>query len=155
MAIALLAAQAQAKERLGVYQSWAAFKDPETPRCYAIAAPEETVRNRELKPYLSIGFWPTKSVTHQIYVRLSREKSSNSGITLNAGGRRFRLVGNSKGGWAKDRRMDLAIMAAIRSSRSLSIESIGRDGLSIVDVYALRGAPSAIDAAAIGCKPKV
>lgn len=153
-AVVLLAGSAHAKDRLGVYQSWAAFKDAETPRCYAIAAPEETVRNRELKPYLSIGFWPTKNVTHQIYVRLSREKSSNSGITLNAGGRRFRLVANSKGGWAKDRRMDLAIMAAMRSARSLSIESIGRDGLSIVDVYALRGAPSAIDAAALGCKPK-
>jgi len=148
----MLAAPAAAKDRLGVYQSWAAFRDAETPRCYAIAAPEETVRNRELKPYLSIGFWPDSGVTHQIYVRLSRERSSNSGITLSAGGRRFRLQADRTGGWAKDRRMDLAIITAIRSARSLSIESIGRDGKSIVDVYALRGAPSAIDAAALGCR---
>ncbi len=145
------AVPAAAKDRLGIYQGWAAFKDPELPRCYAISAPEETVGGRNIRPYLSIGFWPKSKVTHQLYVRLSRARSPNSGITLTAGGRRFRLVAKGNSGFAKDRRMDLAIISAIRSARSLSIESIGRDGRSIVDAYALRGAPSAIDAAALGC----
>lgn len=140
-----------AKDRLGIYQGWAAFKDPETPRCYAISAPRQTVGERKIRPYLSIGFWPENNVTHQLYVRLSRARSTNSGITLTAGGRRFRLDAKGNAGFAKDRRMDLAIVSAIRSSRSLSVESIGRDGRSIVDAYALRGAPSAIDAAALGC----
>jgi hypothetical protein len=152
--ILLIATPAIAKDRLGVYQSWAAFRDPETPRCYAIAAPEETVGTDTSKAYLSIGFWPNRSVSHQIYVRLSRERSPNSVITLSAGGRRFRLNGEGSSGWATDRRMDLAIIAAMRSATSLSIESIGRDGRSIVDAYALRGAPSAIDAAALGCVSK-
>jgi hypothetical protein len=152
--VALLAAPAIAKERLGVYQSWAAFKDAETPRCYAISEPEETIRGATQKAYLSVGFWPKKRVTHQIYVRLSRERSSNSGVTVSVGGRRFRLIASPNGGWAVDRKMDLAIIAAIRSSSALSVESIGRDGRSIVDAYGLRGAPSAIDAAALGCVGK-
>ena len=143
-----------AKDRLGVYQSWAAFRDAETPRCYAITAPEETVGTATRKAYISVGFWPKRGVSHQIYVRLSRERSTNSVITLSAGGRRFRLNGEGSNGWATDRRMDLAIIAAMRSATSLSVESIGRDGRSIVDAYALRGAPSAIDAAALGCVPK-
>jgi hypothetical protein len=143
-----------AKDRLGVYQSWAAFRDAETPRCYAIAAPEETVGSATRKAYLSIGFWPKRGVSHQIYIRLSRERSANSVITLSAGGRRFRLKAEGSSGWATDRRMDLAIIAAMRSATSLSVESIGRDGRSIADAYALRGAPSAIDAAALGCVPK-
>ena len=148
---ALLATPLVAKDRLGVYQSWAAFKDTETPRCYAISEPEEIISGATQKAYLSIGFWPKKRVTHQIYVRLSRERSSNSGVTLSAGGRRFRLAASPNGGWAVDRQMDLAIVAAIRSSSALSAESIGRDGRAIVDAYALKGAPSAIDAAALGC----
>jgi hypothetical protein len=64
---------------------------------------------------------------------------------------RFRLKADSNAAWAADRRTDLAIIAAMRSATSLSIETIGRDGRSIVDAYALRGAPSAIDAAALGC----
>jgi hypothetical protein len=146
-----LAAPLAAKDRLGVYQGWAAFRDPATPRCYAISEPEETVGTPTRNGYLSVGFWPKRRVTHQIYVRLSRERSTNSGIILSAGGRRFRLKVDGSSGWANDRRMDLAIIAAMRSATSLSVESIGRDGRSIVDAYALRGAPSAIDAAALGC----
>lgn len=151
LGVAVLAAPLAAKDRLGVYYSWAAFRDDTPLRCYAIAAPEETSGKPTAKAFLSIGFWPKRNVTHQIYVRLSRERSSNSGITLSAGGRRFRLRAEDNSGWAMDRRMDLAIIAAIRSATSLSVESIGRDGRSIVDAYSLRGAPSAIDAAAIGC----
>ncbi|MGB5075995.1 MAG: hypothetical protein WBO17_00750 [Sphingorhabdus sp.] len=140
-----------AKDRLGVYQGWVAFRDPEIPRCYAIAAPEESVGSATRKAFLSIGFWPKRHVSHQIYVRLSRERADNGAITLSAGGRRFRLRTDGSSGWAIDRRMDLAIIAAIRSATSLSVESIGRNGGSIVDAYSLRGAPSAIDAAALGC----
>ncbi len=150
-AVAMLAAPLAAKDRLGVFQGWAAFRDAETPRCYAIAAPEETVGRETRSAYLSIGFWPKSGVSHQIYVSLSRERSANSAITLSAGGRRFRLTGTGSNGWATDRRMDLGVIAAMRSATSLSVESIGRDGRSIVDAYSLRGAPSAIDAAALGC----
>ncbi|MFC4292795.1 hypothetical protein ACFOWX_10260 [Sphingorhabdus arenilitoris] len=151
IAAAVMAAPAAARDRLGIYNGWAAFKDAETPRCYAIASPEERISGSTRPGYLSIGFWPKRGVTHQLYVSLSRDRSANSAVTLTAGGRRFRLQGTQTGGWATDRRMDLAIIAAIRSSASLSVESIGRDGRSIVDAYNLRGAPSAIDAAALGC----
>ncbi|OYY71078.1 MAG: hypothetical protein B7Y44_01870 [Sphingomonadales bacterium 28-55-16] len=146
-----LAAPLSAKERLGVYQGWAAFRDPASSRCYAIAAPEETVSRATRPAFISIGFWPRRGVTHQLYVRLSRDRAANSGVTLTAGGRRFTLRPAGGAVWALDRRMDLAIVVAMRSATSLSIEAIGRDGQSIVDAYSLRGAPSAIDAAALGC----
>jgi hypothetical protein len=148
--LALLATPAIAKDRLGAWQSWAAFRDAETPRCYAIGGPDES---SSTGGYLSVGFWPKRGLSHQVYVRLSRARSENSGITLSAGGRRFRLVARGNSGWAKDRQMDMAILAAIRSSQSVSIESVGRDGRNIIDAYMTRGAASAIDAAALGCAP--
>lgn len=147
---AALSAPAIAKDRLGIYQSWVAFRDPGT-RCYAIAEPEDMVGTATQSGYLSVAFWPKQRITHQVYVRLSRVRSANSGITLNAGGRRFRLTARGSEGWAPDRASDQVIVAAIRSAASLSVESLGRDGRAIVDTYALRGAPSAIDAAALGC----
>jgi hypothetical protein len=152
-ALAIMAAAAPviAKDRLGVFQSWAAFRDPATPRCYAIAAPEKIAGVPTHKAFLSVGYWPKKGATGQVYTSLSRERSANSSITLTAGGRRFRLTAAALGGWAVDRRMDQAIIAAMRSASALSIESIGRDGRPIVDAYSLRGAPSAVDAAALGC----
>jgi hypothetical protein len=148
LALVMIATPALAKDRLGAWQSWAAFRDAETPRCYAIGAPDESSGDGG---YVSIGFWPKRGLGHQVYVHLSRERSTNSGITLSAGGRRFRLIAKGNSGWAKDRQTDMAIIAAIRSAQSLSITSMARDGRTIVDAYATRGAASAIDAAALGC----
>jgi hypothetical protein len=145
------AAPLLAKERLGAYQSWAAFKDAEIPRCYAIGAPDESSGSGG---YLSVGFWPKRGLSHQLSVRLSRERSSNGGITLSVGGRRFQLAADGNTGRAKDRAMDLAIIAAMRSAGSLSVQSTGVNGGTITDAYALRGAASAIDAAALGCAAK-
>ena len=142
----IAAAPLPAKERLGAYQSWAAFKDAEVPRCYAIGSPDESSGSGG---YVSIGFWPKRGLSHQLSVRLSRTRSANAGITLSVGGRRFQLTTDGNTGRAKDRAMDLAIIAAIRSSPSMSVQSSG-----ITDAYALRGAASAIDAAALGCARK-
>lgn len=147
----IAAAPLLAKERLGAYQSWAAFKDAEVPRCYAIGSPDESSGTGG---YVSVGFWPKRGLSHQLYVRLSRARSSNAGITLSVGGRRFQLTADGDTGRAKDHAMDLAIIAAIRSAQSLSVQSSGVNGGNITDAYALRGAASAIDAAALGCAGK-
>ena len=149
--LCLMATPLLAKERLGAYQSWAAFKDAEVPRCYAIGSPDESSGTGG---YVSVGFWPKRGLSHQLYVRLSRERSSNAGITLSVGGRRFQLAPDGNNGRAKDRAMDLAIIAAMRSAGSLSVQSTGAGGGNITDAYALRGAASAIDAAALGCAEK-
>lgn len=145
---------AYAKDLIGIFTGWAAFSQSDEKHCYAIAQPTEIVGRDSQKgnSSLIIGFWPEQSKHYQIYVRFSRDRSSNSAVTLSAGGRRFSLNGNRTEAWAKDKRMDLAIVAAMRSSASLSVQSIGRDGRAIVDAYKLRGAASAIDAAALACK---
>ena len=65
--------------------------------------------------------------------------------------RRFILTGNGAHGWASDARMDAAIIAAMRSAPSMSVESGTTAGGAIADTYRLRGAATAIDAAALGC----
>jgi hypothetical protein len=150
LALAMLAAPLLAKDRLGAYYSWAAFSDPEVPRCYAIGAPETSSGEGG---YVSIAFFPKNGLTHQVYARLSRTRNANAGITLTVGGRRFALKADGNGGWAKDRATDLAIVAAMRSAQSLSVQSSGPGG-NIIDAYILRGAASAIDAAALGCAPR-
>lgn len=154
MALFFASSALYAKNLVGIYSGWAAFSEIDKKHCYAIAQPSEVVgRDSEKgKASLIIGFWPAQSKNYQIYVRFSRVRSANSIVTISAGGRRFRLNGNGNEAWAKDKRMDLAIVAAMRSSASLSVQSIGRDGRGIVDVYELRGAASAIDAAALACK---
>jgi len=154
--ITLVPAALNAKSLIGIYSGWAAFSEPSENYCYAIAQPSEVIGRDSEKGNSSftVSFWPQQSRNYQIYIRFSRDRSSNSRVTLSAGGRSFRLRGNRTEAWGKDKRMNLAIIAAMRSSASMSIESIGRDGRAIVDAYKLRGAASAIDGAAFECSKK-
>lgn len=144
-------ALAAAPTALGIFDGWGAFRDPETPRCYAIASPAATIGRPRVKPYASIGYWPKSRIRGQFYVRLSKERGAGRELRLTIGSRRFILTGNGVHGWASDPRMDAAIIAAIRSAPSMSVESTAASGGAIADTYRLRGAATAIDAAALGC----
>jgi hypothetical protein len=152
LALALaMSIPAHARESLGVYERWGAFHDAEIPRCYAISQPVNSHRKGRWHPFAAIGFWPKKGVRGQVHFRISREKAPDSQITLSIGVRRFTLIAGGADAWAPDKRTDAAIIAAIRSGNSMSIQTVSKSGAPFADVYALRGAASAIDAAALGC----
>jgi hypothetical protein len=142
-----LALQDQGRESLGVFDGWGAFRDAAPARCYAIGQP---VRGRA-GAFSSIANWPRSGARNQFHVRFSRDRDPRAKVTLAIGERRFELIAGARDAWAPDARTDRAIVAAIRSSRSMSVESVARAGGAFADVYALKGAATAIDAAAMGC----
>jgi hypothetical protein len=146
-----VAALAAGPTALGIFDGWGAFRDPRAPRCYALAAPAATIGTPKVKAYASIGYWPKSRIRGQFYVRLSKERAAGRELRLTIGSRRFILTGNGAHGWASDPRMDAAIVAAMRSAPSMSVESGTVTGGAIADTYRLRGAATAIDAAALGC----
>ncbi len=148
---ALLATPALARESLGVFDSWGAFTDASPLHCYAIAQPAQSGGASRWRPFASVSTWPGKGVRGQLHIRLSRERDPQSRVTLSVGERRFELVAGNADAWAPDARTDSAIVAAIRSSRSMSVETLAKTGAPFADVYALRGAATAIDAATLGC----
>ncbi|CAN5364000.1 hypothetical protein BH10PSE12_BH10PSE12_27720 [soil metagenome] len=145
------AAPVSARDSLGIFERWGAFRDPSVPRCYAIAEPVRQGSHDPWRAFASIGSWPKQGVRGQIHFRLSRSRAPDSRLTLSIGDRRFDLVAGTADAWATDRRADAAIVAAIRSGTSMSVQGQGSDGRAFADVYALRGAATAIDAAALGC----
>ncbi|ALJ12167.1 hypothetical protein [Sphingopyxis macrogoltabida] len=145
------AVPAAARTALGIFDGWGAFRDPAAPRCYAIAAPAATIGTPQVKAYASVGYWPKSRIRGQFYVRLSKARNPQRELRLTVGNRRFILTGNGAHGWASDARMDAAIIAAMRSAPSMSVESGTPNGRAIADTYRLRGAATAIDAAALGC----
>lgn len=141
------ALQGQGRESLGVFDSWGAFRDAVPQRCYAISQPPQNARGA----FASIANWPGAGARNQLHVRLSRPRDPRAKVTLAVGERRFELMAGPSDAWAPDPRTDAAIVAAIRSSRSMSVESLASGGGAFADVYALKGAATAIDAAAMGC----
>lgn len=140
-----------AKDSLGVYGMWGAFRDPDVPRCYAIAEAEESRNRRDFQPYASVGTWPARNVRAQIHFRLSRELSSNPRLRLAVGGSRFDLTGGGSDAWAASAAEDAAILGAIRAASRMSISAIDNRGNRFTDRYSLEGAATAMDAAQVGC----
>ncbi|MDR6834651.1 MULTISPECIES: hypothetical protein [unclassified Sphingopyxis] len=145
------AALAAGPTALGIFDGWGAFRNPATPRCYALAAPSATIGTPQIKAYASVGYWPKARIRGQFYVRLSKARAPGRDLRLTIGSRRFILTGNGAHGWASDPRMDAAIIGAMRSAPSMSVASSTASGGAIADTYRLRGAATAIDAAALGC----
>ena len=142
-----VAAPAAAKDSLGIFEFWGAFRDPAAPRCYAIATPV----GRRGEAFAAVGTWPRQRVRGQVHFRLSRTRAEGAPVTLSVGDRRFALVAGRGDAWAQDQRADAAIIAAMRSASSMSVQTTGASGRGFADTYRLRGAATAIDAAALGC----
>ena len=149
----LAAAPLAAKDSLGVFSGWGAFRDPNVPRCYAIAQPQENDRAGQYQPFASVGTWPRRNpaIRNQLHLRLSRAVERGGAIRLTIGGQRFELAGGGGDAWARDQRMDAAIVAAMRSAGSMSVSARDAAGRLFTDEYNLEGAATAMDAASVGC----
>ncbi len=141
-----LALPLAAKDSLGVYSSWAAFRDGAQPRCYAIAKP----RGNRPGSFASVATWPKQGLRNQVHLRLSRVVG-DKGATVRIGERSFVLATLGRDAWAQDSRMDAAIVAASRSATRMTVTARDSSGRRFTDRYNLAGAATAIDAAVVGC----
>lgn len=143
----VLSAPAAARENLGVFESWGAFRDARPPRCFAIAEPvRPTPKNAQWRPFASVAVWPTLNARNQLHIRLRHARREGSRVVLSIGGKRFELIAGGADAWSPNPQTDAAIVAAMRSAESMAVSSAGSS-----DTYRLRGAATAIDAATLGC----
>jgi hypothetical protein len=143
------AAPAAAQQALGVFGLWGAFRNAE--RCYAIAEPYQEPRAEDGRAFASVGYWPARAVRGQAYFRLSRPKREGSAVLLRIDDRTFQLRGGGADAWGSDSAADAEIVAAMRTGLEMSVETRAATGALVRDSYRLRGAATAIDAAAIAC----
>ena len=141
-----VAAQPQA---LGIFGLWGAFSGGD--RCYAISEPRQPPRPGQGRSFASVGWWPGRGVSGQLHIRLAPPKRAGSAVLLRIDERTFQLAGGGADAWAPDPRADAEIVAAMRSGLEMTVETRSERGALLRDSYALRGAATALDAAAIAC----
>lgn len=151
VALMVLASPATAaRTSLGTFDGWGAFKDANPPRCFAISQPVRGGGGK-WQPFASVGTWPQARIRGQVHIRLGREKLASAPVTLTIGDRRFQMVAGGADVWAPDSRVDAAIVAMMRSASSMSVSTRAATGAGFAETYALKGAATAMDAAALGC----
>src|SRR3546814_12809752 len=99
--------------------------------------------------YASIATWPGRGIRNQFGARLSRTVREGAPMTLSIDDRRINLTARGDRDWAPDRETDAAIVGAMRSGRSLSIEGGSGGGREFADGYASTGEAAAPDAGAL------
>jgi hypothetical protein len=151
LSLALAVPAAAQRQSLGIFGQWGAFREKNGNRCFAIAEPQRPARNLQWKPFASVGYWPGRDAKGQLHLRLSRAARPGSILLLRLDERTFQLVGRGPDVWAPDPRADAEIVTAMRSGMAMTIETRSQRGALVRDVYQLRGAATAIDAAAIAC----
>lgn len=151
LAMIAIAAPAMARDSLGIFEGWGAFRDDRPARCYAISEPAARSTGGRWRPFASVAHWPGRNVRGQLHIRMSRTRAADAVVTLTVGDRRFRLASGGADAWAPDARADAAIVAAMRNATSMAVASRDGNGRAFTDAYRLRGAATAIDAAALGC----
>jgi hypothetical protein len=140
-----------ARDSLGVFGDWGAFRDTEVPRCYAIAAAEESRASRDFEPFASVGTWPQRQVRGQVHFQLSRNARPDSPVTLRVGRESFRLQADGNNAWAPDAQADAQIIAAIRGATAMQVRARDSIARRFTDSYSLEGAATALDAATLAC----
>ncbi len=147
----LIASPALARDSLGMFGTWGAFRDGAVPRCYAIAMAEPGRGPHSFTPYADVGIWPRRGVRGQVHLRLSRRLAPDRPVTLSIGGQTFRLSAGGGDAWAPSPREDAAITAAMRSASTMAVHARDASGKVFSDSYGLAGAATAMDAAMLGC----
>ncbi|MEP6786200.1 MAG: hypothetical protein ABI898_10715 [Sphingomonadales bacterium] len=151
IAATFAASPALARTALGSFESWAAFRDEAPLRCFAIAEPAHRGGGGKWRPFATVSTWPQNGVRGQVQIRLGRALRVGAPVTLIVGDRKFVLTAGGADAWAPDARGDAAIVAALRSARTMSVASVAATGGGFIETYLLKGAATAIDAAALGC----
>jgi hypothetical protein len=147
MMVAALLLLAGERTALGVWQRWAALRDAAPTRCFAIAQPLRGDGTPDRRGgFASIAPREARAV----FFRLSVPRGRGA-ITLAVGERRFALAGERQAARAPDAAADRAIVGALRGGGSMSLSYLAAGGRPVAEAYALDGAATAIDAAAIGC----
>jgi hypothetical protein len=149
----LVAAPAAAQQQsLGIFGLWGAFAEKE--RCYAVSEAAQPARPGAARGVASVGWWPGRGVRGQVHFRFREAKRPGSAVLLRIDGRTFQLLGGGADAWAPDARADAEIVAAMRTGLDMVVETRTARGGTMRDAYALRGAATALDAAAIACAPR-
>lgn len=152
LSLAFAVPVAAQQRSLGIFGLWGAFAG--NGRCHAISEASQPARPGAARGFFSVGWWPASGVRGQVHVRFREPKRAGSAVLLRIDGRTFQLLGGGADAWASDARADAEIVAAMRTGLDMTVETRTARGGTMRDAYRLRGAATALDAAAIACAPR-
>jgi hypothetical protein len=132
--------------------SWAAIERGST--CEALARSVRVAPKGKLQAIAGFTFSIDRRRWGEFHARLRSMPRPGTTVMLRIAGQPFLLVSQGNWAWSDGPLQEQAIIVALRTASSMSVESRDSSGRRFVDSYALDGAATAIDAAAAACAGK-
>lgn len=133
----------------GFFFGWGVFVQDRPKSCFAITRPLAVRGASGANASASISFAPGRP--GEVHVRLRTLAAPGTTVLLKVGARSFPMAARGQDAWLADARADQVVIALARTADRLTVDSRSATGARIRDSYALKGAASAIDAAAVAC----
>lgn len=143
---------------LGASGDWEAFTyEAEGSKvCYATSAPKKTEANKkgvDRGPvYFMITHWPGKKVRAQPSVMIGYKFKDASDVKLTVDGKNFVLFPVDNMAWTDKVETEKAILAAMKSGKSMVVSGVSAKGTATKDTYSLSGISAAMDTIDSACK---
>lgn len=155
-------ARASAPKVLGKFGYWSAYQMMEgsNPVCYmsiTAKSPAQASKDKKKKAakrgdvVLMIAHRPAEGALDVISYAAGTKFRAASDVTFKMGDREFSLFTQGDTAWARDQSMDRAVVAALRSSSSVTVIGIAANETSIADTVNLKGMPDAYYAIGKAC----
>lgn len=150
----MLLASSAASRGVIVYAggAWAAIDKGAT--CEALSRSLRIAAPGKVQALAGFTFSADRRQWGEFHARLRRLPRPGAAVMLRIDNRPFLLVSRGNWAWSDGPLEEQAIIAALRAGSGMSVESRDTAGQRFIDVYALDGAATAIDAAAAACAGK-
>ena len=148
------AAAASAQSATIIYSgpAWAAIDRGST--CEAMSRSVRVAEKGKVQAIAGFTFSADRRRWGEFHARLRRMPRAGAAVMLRIDNQPFLLVSSGNWAWSEGPLQEQAIINALRSAGSMSVESRDLAGHRFVDPYALDGAATAIDSAAASCAGK-
>ncbi len=119
--------------------------------CEALSRSAKVAPRDKIQAVAGLSFTPDHRRWGEFHAELSRVARAGSSVILKVSGQPFLLAGSGNWAWSRGAVQEQAIIAALRTGGTMTVEARDQGGVRFVDPYGLGGAPTAIDAAAARC----
>ena len=123
--------------------------------CEALSRSQKIAAKDKVQAVAGFTFTADRRRWGEFHARLSRVPRAGATVMMTIGNRPFLLVARGDWAWSRGPAHDQAIIAAMRDSAWMHVDSRDGAGRRFSDPYSLDGAPTAIDAAAARCAGKM
>ena len=160
IALVLAATPARADDptSLGTFDDWESFtyKADGAPVCYIYSVPKKTESAKKIAKrdpvYFLVTNWPGRKIKGQVSTIIGYPFKEASTVKLKVDDKSFDLYINGDMAWAAATETEAAIVKAMKSGKSLTVQGTSWKGTTTTDTYSLAGAAMALEKINASCK---